>query len=323
MITRARAKALASEARQNCFVVTEELGDPSIPKLVLRIRRSFGIANVGEEMASKNQQLMADRLVKRNACNILKIRNLKEGRNDFARGRCCKVSIKEEANCLLFDLHLQGMVGEKVLLAKNAGETSGKDSENVEEPKVKRAWVDTILKGKSSPLKIKASSSTIASSDDKGKGKKMTGVGLPTSEISEEESEEEMTTYLNAMSEQCMGGAMLAQYFVGAVRDLAALPRLKKSFHKVTAKLEADELKLQTALGQVKLVIEERDKLSTSVSDLTLQNKTLTDEKQKPLMTPRRLLMNWNFSRQKSKSSRKRMNKAKRRLRILGSSGRN
>ncbi|KAJ1394176.1 putative kalirin-like [Sesbania bispinosa] len=92
-----------------------------------------------------------------------------------------------------------------------------------------------------------------------------------------------MKDYWNAMSEWCTGGAIPAQYFVGAVKDLAALLKLKKSFHEVTTKLQTDELKMQTALGQVKLLTEERDKLCTSVSDLTLQNKTLTDEKRKAL----------------------------------------
>ncbi|KAJ1378717.1 putative UV radiation resistance-associated protein-like [Sesbania bispinosa] len=80
-----------------------------------------------------------------------------------------------------------------------------------------------------------------------------------------------------------MGGAMLAQYFVGAVKDLVALSKLKKSFHEVTAKLQVDELKIQTVLGQVKLLTKEKDQLSTSVTNLTLQNKTLTEEKQKAL----------------------------------------
>ncbi|KAJ1397454.1 5-dehydro-4-deoxy-D-glucuronate isomerase [Sesbania bispinosa] len=35
MMTRARAKALAAEARGNCIVVSEDLEDPSIPGLVL------------------------------------------------------------------------------------------------------------------------------------------------------------------------------------------------------------------------------------------------------------------------------------------------
>ncbi|KAJ1428214.1 putative myocilin [Sesbania bispinosa] len=40
---------------------------------------------------------------------------------------------------------------------------------------------------------------------------------------------------------------------------------------------------MQRVLGQVKLLTKERDQLSTSVSDLTLQNKTLTEEKHKAL----------------------------------------
>ncbi|KAJ1424007.1 integrase [Sesbania bispinosa] len=200
MLTRAKAKAMAAEARRKRVIVTEEPKDPSIPKLELRRRRSFG----SERWLSKSQQLMADRLLKRNIAATTK-------------------------------------------KAKNVGETFGKDSENIKEPKAKRPKVDTVPEGKFS-LKNKASASNAASTDDKGKGKKLFGSGLPTSEMLDEEvrhhlavqgrrvfgqkSEEEMTDYLNAMSEWCMGGTMLTQYFVGAIKDLAALPKLKKSFHE-------------------------------------------------------------------------------------------
>ncbi|KAJ1440996.1 hypothetical protein SESBI_01676 [Sesbania bispinosa] len=269
MITRARAKALVAEARRNCFVVTEEPEDPSIPSHREARSEEHGIMSCQsvitegrkltreslEEIASKNQQLMADRLEKRNAAAAKK--------------------------------------------TKNAGEASGKDSQNVEEPKAKCPRVDAIPEKKCSPLKIKASSSTTASPGDKGKGKKVIGASLPTSDMTKEEvqhhlamqghhvfgqkSEEEMTEYLNAMSDWCMGGALLAQYFVGSVRDLAAFPKLKKGFHEVTSKLQVDKLKIQTALGQVKLLTDERNKLSTTITDLNLQNQTLTEEKKKAL----------------------------------------
>ncbi|KAJ1418503.1 putative myosin-2 heavy chain isoform X2 [Sesbania bispinosa] len=58
---------------------------------------------------------------------------------------------------------------------------------------------------------------------------------------------------------------------------------MTKELHRVAAKLETDELKLQNAIGQVKLLTEERDKLHATVIELTQQNKTLTDEKQKAL----------------------------------------
>ncbi|KAJ1433912.1 sodium:proton antiporter [Sesbania bispinosa] len=105
MLTRAKAKAMVVEARRNKVIVTEEPEDPSIPRLVLRCRRSSGSTTVGsslynaviqppEEMALKNQQLMADRLLKRNA-----VAAAKKG--------------------------------------KSPGESSGKDSEGVPDPKAK------------------------------------------------------------------------------------------------------------------------------------------------------------------------------------------
>ncbi|KAJ1397453.1 hypothetical protein SESBI_31786 [Sesbania bispinosa] len=187
---------------------------------------------------------------------------------------------------------------------KNVGEASGKDSQEIEEPKAKCTKVDVVpekkIPEKKGPqLKLKGSTLTVPPSGDREKGKKVIGTSLPTSKMTEEEvrhhlvvqrrrvfggkTEEEMTEYLNTMTDWCMGGAMLAQFFVGAVRDLAVLPTLKKNFHQVAAKLEVDELKLQSALGQVKLLTDERDKLSTSVSELSLQKHTLTIEKQKAL----------------------------------------
>ncbi|KAJ1417823.1 hypothetical protein SESBI_16284 [Sesbania bispinosa] len=174
-------------------------------------------------MASKNQQLIANRLAKRNAAAAKK--------------------------------------------AKNVGEASWKESQYGEEPKAKRPKMDAVPEKKAPQLKLKGSTSTVPPSGDKEKGKKVIGADLPTSETTEEEvrhhlavqglrifggkTEQEMTEYLNTMTDWCIGGAMLAQFFVGAMRDLAALPTLKKNFHHVTAKLEVDELKLHIALGGV------------------------------------------------------------------------
>ncbi|KAJ1403746.1 restriction endonuclease subunit [Sesbania bispinosa] len=54
----------------------------------------------------------------------------------------------------------------------------------------------------------------------------------------------------------------MAQFFVHAVGDLVALPKIKKSFHKVATKLESDEVKMGEALAQVKALTEKRDKLN-------------------------------------------------------------
>ncbi|KAJ1429353.1 Root UVB sensitive family [Sesbania bispinosa] len=76
MITRARAKAMVAENRRKCFVVTEELGDPGIPNLVLRCRRSSGVA---ENMASKQQAKLAEKLAKRNVAAARKMKEAGEG----------------------------------------------------------------------------------------------------------------------------------------------------------------------------------------------------------------------------------------------------
>ncbi|KAJ1416720.1 putative ankycorbin isoform X1 [Sesbania bispinosa] len=121
---------------------------------------------------------------------------------------------------------------------KNPKESSGKDSEGVPDTKAKRLKVGPVPTEKSSLV------NTTASINEKANGKIVRVIG--------EKSKAEMTNYLNVMTKWCMGGAILAQYIVGAVKDLNALPKLKKTFHDMSAKLENDELKMQAAVGQVK-----------------------------------------------------------------------
>ncbi|KAJ1422604.1 ER-Golgi family vesicle-tethering protein [Sesbania bispinosa] len=243
MITRARAKALAAKNKRKCFVVTEELKDPGIPNLVLRRRRSSGVA---EDMASKNQLKMVKRLAKKNA-----------------------VAAKRK---------------------KETGDYSEKDLQVIEDPKGKRQKVDPTpaqgIRQKVDPkpaqgipenkalVKEPASLKSKDSSSSDWKQRKR-------HEDDWDKSAEEMIEFLNAASDWGVTFAMLAQYFVGATRDPTAFPKMTKELHRVTTKLEIDELKMQKAIGQVKLLTEERDKLNKSVTELTKQVETLSLEKKK------------------------------------------
>ncbi|KAJ1430115.1 putative perilipin-3-like [Sesbania bispinosa] len=176
-------------------------------------------------MASKTQQLMADRLLK---CNVA-------------------AAAKK---------------------AKNTVESSGKDSEGVSNPTTRRLKTDSVPEGKDSLTE------TTTPTDDKGKEKIVIGVGLPASDMSEEEvrhhlavqgrrvfgqkSEKDMTYYLNTMSEWCTGREMLAH------------TSAKRPFY-------FDELKMQAALGQA--AADELELLKTEVKEL----KAKDEESQKEI----------------------------------------
>ncbi|KAJ1440951.1 M48 family peptidase [Sesbania bispinosa] len=143
---------------------------------------------------------------------------------------------------------------------KEAGEASRKDPQITEEAKVKHLKVDAIPTRGAQRSKLPSSSPKIEEVCHHlaVQGRKVFGG----------KSAEEMAEFLNVASEWGMSFTILAQYFVGATRDLAALLKKTNEFHWVAAKLEVDELKLQDVLGQVKLLTEERDKLNISVSEL-------------------------------------------------------
>ncbi|KAJ1382775.1 VWA domain-containing protein [Sesbania bispinosa] len=122
--------------------------------------------------------------------------------------------------------------------------------------------------------------SSTPSGDDNGKSKMGEPSRLPIVDMSDAEvkeqlrlqgkklfegkSEEEMKDYLNTLSDWYLGGAMMAQFFVQVVIDLAALPKIKKSFHEVASKLQSDEVIMNEALAKVKALTEERDNLNAS-----------------------------------------------------------
>ncbi|KAJ1404396.1 Lrp/AsnC family transcriptional regulator [Sesbania bispinosa] len=116
--------------------------------------------------------------------------------------------------------------------------------------------------------------------DKKGKAVMGDAIRLPLADVSEAEvkkqirfqgkklfegkSEAEMKDYLKTLSDWCLGGAMMARFLIQAVIDLAALPKINKSFHEVATKLQSDEVKMNEALEKVKALTEEHDNLNAS-----------------------------------------------------------